>query len=92
MPIVAAFASKIRTMAKVSAFRGPSGQAASALGMAPWQVQRAQRDVAGWSEAGLANAITSIAAADTAVKGGSRDAHYALEVMVRTIARRGEER
>ncbi|PCN47224.1 DNA polymerase III subunit delta [Curtobacterium sp. 'Ferrero'] len=92
VPIVAAFASKIRTMAKVSAFRGPSGQAASALGMAPWQVQRAQRDVAGWSEAGLANAILSIAAADTAVKGGSRDAHYALEVMVRTIARRGEER
>ncbi|MCO7264458.1 hypothetical protein KSI87_21390, partial [Dickeya zeae] len=28
VPIVAAFASKIRTMAKVSAFRGPSGQAA----------------------------------------------------------------
>ncbi|MDD1384763.1 DNA polymerase III subunit delta [Curtobacterium poinsettiae] len=92
VPIVAAFASKIRTMAKVSAFRGPSGQAASALGMAPWQVQRAQRDVAGWSESGLANAIISIAEADTAVKGGSRDAHYALEVMVRTIARRGEPR
>jgi DNA polymerase-3 subunit delta len=92
VPIVAAFASKIRTMAKVSSFRGSSGQAASALGMAPWQVQRAQRDVAGWSEAGLANAITSIAAADAAVKGGSRDAHFALEVMVRTIARRGEER
>ncbi|RDH96520.1 competence protein ComEC [Curtobacterium sp. AG1037] len=92
VPIVAAFASKIRTMAKVSSFRGTSGQAASALGMAPWQVQRAQRDVAGWSEAGLANAITSIAEADTAVKGGSRDAHYALEVMVRTIARRGEAR
>ncbi|MFS2076833.1 DNA polymerase III subunit delta, partial [Curtobacterium sp. CT11-133] len=70
----------------------PSGQAASALGMAPWQVQRAQRDVAGWSESGLANAIISIAEADTAVKGGSRDAHYALEVMVRTIARRGEAR
>jgi DNA polymerase-3 subunit delta len=92
VPIVAAFASKIRTMAKVSSFRGSSGQAASALGLAPWQVQRAQRDVAGWSEAGLANAITSIAAADAAVKGGSRDAHFALEVMVRTIARRGEER
>ncbi|MBF4590494.1 DNA polymerase III subunit delta [Curtobacterium sp. VKM Ac-1395] len=92
VPIVAAFASKIRTMAKVSSFRGSSGQAASALGMAPWQVQRAQRDVAGWSESGLANAIISIAEADTAVKGGSRDAHYALEVMVRTIARRGEPR
>jgi DNA polymerase-3 subunit delta len=92
VPIVAAFASKIRTMAKVSSFRGSSGQAASALGLAPWQVQRAQRDVAGWSEAGLANAITSIAEADAAVKGGSRDAHFALELMVRTIARRGEAR
>ncbi|WP_181436256.1 DNA polymerase III subunit delta [Curtobacterium sp. MCBD17_008] len=92
VPIVAAFASKIRTMAKVSSFRGSSGQAASALGLAPWQVQRAQRDVAGWSEAGLANAITSIAEADAAVKGGARDAHFALELMVRTIARRGEAR
>jgi DNA polymerase-3 subunit delta len=92
VPIVAAFASKIRTMAKVNAFRGSGGQAASALGLAPWQVQRAQRDVAGWSEAGLANAIICIAEADTAVKGGARDAHYALEVMVRTIARRGEGR
>ena len=92
VPIVAAFASKLRTMAKVSAFRGSSGQAASALGMAPWQVQRAQRDVQGWSETGLANAITSIAEADTAVKGGARDAHFALEIMVRVIARRGEDR
>jgi DNA polymerase III subunit delta len=92
VPIVAAFAMKLRTMAKVSGFRGPSGQAASALGMAPWQVQRAQRDLSGWSDGGLANAIISVAEADTAVKGGSRDAHYALEVMVRTIARRGDAR
>ncbi len=92
VPIVAAFASKLRTMAKVSAYRGTPAQAAQALGLAPWQVQRAQRDAAGWTEAGLAGAILSIAEADAAVKGGSRDAEFALETMVRTIARRGEQR
>lgn len=92
VPIVAAFASKLRTMAKVAAFRGSPAQAAQTLGLAPWQVQRAQRDAAGWSEGGMAGAILSIAEADAAVKGGARDAEYALETMVRTIARRGERR
>ena len=52
VPMVAAFAVKIRTMAKVAGTTAPSGQLASQFGLAPWQVDRARRDVHGWSERG----------------------------------------
>jgi DNA polymerase-3 subunit delta len=89
VPVVAAFAMKIRTMAKVQSVYGPSGQLASRLGMAPWQVERAQRDVRGWSEDGLGRCIELLAETDAAVKGAQRDAIYALERMVTTVATRG---
>ena len=54
VPMVAAFAMKVRTMAKVSGARGGGPQLASSLGLAPWQVDRARRDLAGWTDAGLA--------------------------------------
>lgn len=92
VPLVAAVAAKVRAMAKVSAAgRGRSADLAGALGMAPWQVDRARRDLAGWSESGLADAVLALAEADTAVKGGGRDPVYAVERAVLTIAhaRRG---
>lgn len=89
VPVVAAFAMKIRTMAKVQGVYGPSGQLASRLGMAPWQVERAQRDVRGWSEDGLGRCIELLAETDAAVKGAQRDAVYALERMVTAVATRG---
>ena len=89
VPVVAAFAMKLRGMAKVAGARGAGGALAGRLGMAPWQVDRARRDVAGWSDEGLANAVAAIAATDAAVKGGSRDPVYALERMVRVVAARG---
>ncbi|KQR64590.1 DNA polymerase III subunit delta [Frigoribacterium sp. Leaf172] len=90
VPVVAAFAMKIRGMAKVHGAYGPSGQLASRLGMAPWQVDRAQREVRGWSEAGLGRCIEVVAETDAAVKGAERDAIYALERMVTTISMRGD--
>lgn len=89
VPVVAAFAMKIRTMAKVSGEYGPSGQLASRLGMAPWQVERAQRDLRGWSDEGLGRCLEVLAETDAAVKGAERDAVHALERMVTTIASRG---
>jgi DNA polymerase-3 subunit delta len=87
VPLVAAIAAKVRAMAKVSAAgRGRSADLASALGMAPWQVDRARRDLNGWSEDGLAAAVIALAEADTAVKGGGRDPVYAVERAVLTIA------
>lgn len=90
VPVVAAFAMKIRAMAKVAGMRGGGGALAGRLGMAPWQVDRARRDAAGWSDQGLANAVEAVAATDAAVKGGGRDPVYALERMVRIVANRGE--
>ncbi|WP_378145785.1 DNA polymerase III subunit delta [Cnuibacter sp. UC19_7] len=89
VPIVAAFAMKIRTMAKVAGTRGGSGQLAGQLGLAPWQIDRARRDLSGWTSEGLGRVIQALAAADENVKGASRDPVYALETVVATIAARG---
>lgn len=90
VPMVAAFAVKIRTMAKVAGSRGSSGQLAGQLGMAPWQVDRARRDLQGWTDAGLGRAIRVLAETDAQVKGGGRDPVYALEVMVAAISDRSQ--
>ncbi|MFP7760655.1 DNA polymerase III subunit delta [Marisediminicola sp. LYQ134] len=89
VPIVAAFAMKLRAMAKVSGRRGGSGQIASQFGMAPWQVDRARRDLQGWDDTGLGRCITALAETDAAVKGGGRDPVFALEVMVALMSSRG---
>jgi DNA polymerase-3 subunit delta len=77
-------------MAKVLGTRGSGGQLAGQLGMAPWQVDRARRDVAGWSGAGLGRAIQALAETDENVKGGSRDPVYSLERMIGIVAAHGE--
>jgi DNA polymerase-3 subunit delta len=89
VPIVAAFASKVRTMAKIAGARGSSGQLAQQFGLAPWQVERARRDVQGWSEEGLGRSIQLLAETDEQVKGGGRDPVYAIEKMIGIIAERG---
>ncbi len=89
VPMVAAFASKIRTMAKLSGARGSSGDLASRHGLAPWQVERARRDLQGWSDQGLGGVIEQLARADAEVKGGGRDPVYVLECLVQSVARRG---
>ena len=89
VPIVAAFASKIRTMAKISGTNAPSGQLASKLGLAPRQIDRGRRDLQGWNDEGLGNCIEAIAATDAQIKGLGRDPVFALERMVTVIAARG---
>ena len=89
VPMVAAFAMKVRTMAKVAGLRGGSAQAASSLGLAPWQIDRARRDLAGWDDEGLARTIEALAATDAAVKGAERDPVFALERLIGVVASRG---
>ena len=89
VPMVAAFASKVRTMAKLSGARGGSGQLAKQFGLAPWQVDRARRDLQGWTEEGLGRCIEVLAETDANVKGGGRDPVFALERMVRIVSARG---
>jgi DNA polymerase-3 subunit delta len=90
VPIVAAFASKVRTMAKLAGASAPAGQLAQRFGLAPWQVDRARRDLHGWTENGLGYSIETIAETDAQIKGLGRDPVYALERMIGIIASRGE--
>ena len=92
VPIVATFAAKLRLMAKLYGERRGSGELAGALGAAPWQIDRARKDLSGWSEYGLGSAIEVIAQTDANVKGASRDPIYALERMVNVVASYGRIR
>ncbi len=88
VPLVAAVAMKLRTMARVAGTRESSAALASRLGMKDWQVDRARRDLVGWSQTSLGMAIHATARADAEVKGASRDAVFALERMITVIATR----
>src|SRR5690606_19198156 len=63
VPMVAAFAMKLRTMARVAGNREQSRQLAQRLGMKDWQVDRARRDLSGWNERSLGMAIQATARA-----------------------------
>lgn len=89
--VVAAFAMKLRQMANVGGASGGIDQVASALGLPPWQVRNARNSPQGWDGSGLGRSIVEVASTDAAVKGASRDPHYALEKMVRIVSLRGKE-
>jgi len=86
VPLVAALAAKLRTVAKVAGAQGSSAQIARDLGMQPWLVEQAQRDVRRWTPEGLVRSIQVTAEADAQVKGLSRDPVYAVEHAVTVIA------
>jgi DNA polymerase-3 subunit delta len=86
VPLVAALAAKLRTVAKVAGAKGSAAQIAKQLGMQPWLVEQAQRDVRRWTPEGLARSIQVTAEADAQVKGLSRDPVYAVEHAVTVIA------
>lgn len=86
VPLVAALALKLRTLAKVAAARGRGLDPVRDLGLASWQVDRARREVRGWTPEGLAAAITAVAAADAEVKGAARDPEFAVERAVLRVA------
>ncbi len=93
--VTSAIASSLRSMAKVSgASRGAkSFELAGQLGMAPWQIDKARRQLQSWTPRGIASAVIAIAQADADVKGASSDPIYALEKALRTItAARGPAR
>ncbi|WP_353066607.1 DNA polymerase III subunit delta [Arcanobacterium hippocoleae] len=83
--IVAALAAKFRNLAYVLGMR--SVRIDYRLSLAPWQIDRAKRELRGWSAVGLGRAIQEIARADADLKGGSRDSAYALERALLAIGR-----
>jgi DNA polymerase III subunit delta len=90
--IVSAIAASIRTMAKVSGTsRGlKSYDLASQLGLPPWQIDKARRQLSGWSENALARSVIVLAQADADIKGAAADPAYALERAIITISTAAE--
>lgn len=86
VPMVAAIAAKLRTLAKVAGARGSAQSIARELGMQPWLVEQAQRDIRGWTPQSLATAIRAVAEADAEVKGLARDPAYAVERALATVS------
>lgn len=86
VPLVAAMAAKLRTLAKVGASRGRGLDPTRDLGIAPWQVDKSRRELRKWDANRLAQAIEVVAATDHAVKGAGRAPAFAVERAVRRIA------
>lgn len=86
--IVSALTSSIRTLAKVSgAPRNANAfQLAGSLGLAPWQIDKARRQLSKWSPALIAFSVQELSKADVAIKGAEADPVYALERSVVSIA------
>ena len=86
--ITSAIASSLRSLAKVSGANRnqKSFELAGALGMAPWQIDKARRQLNRWSPGQIADAVGAVAMADAEVKGAASDPIYALEKAVTKIA------
>ena len=86
--IIAAIANSVRTIAKVQdAPRGAkSYELAGPLGMAPWQIDKARRQLQKWRPGMITFAITELAKADIGVKGGQANPEFTLEQMVLAIS------
>ncbi len=87
VPVNAAFAAGLRTLAKVGGASRSTrpDDVARDLGLAPFQVRKARGQLAGWTPDGVAEAIVAVARADEQIKGGGTDPVYALERAVVAI-------
>ena len=85
--VTSAIAAALRSLAKVSgsANGAKSFELAGQLGMAPWQIDKARRQLQGWTPRALSKAVQAIALADAQVKGAATDPIYALEKALATI-------
>ncbi len=90
--ITSAIASSLRTLAKVSgANRGAkSFELAGALGLAPWQIDKARRQLSNWNPTTLTNAVIAIAQADADIKGAASDPIHALERAIIVMTSKAE--
>ena len=82
--LVAALTMRIRQLAKL--FNDRNAPAAT-LGMQPWQVDKARKELAGWQEFELANLVELAAVTDADVKGAAKDPEYSVERLLLAMAR-----
>jgi DNA polymerase III subunit delta len=89
VPINAVLALGLRNIARVGGTRRTARpeDVARDLGITAFQVKKARSQHAGWTDGGLAAAITAVAHADGQIKGGGADQVYALERAIVSIGR-----
>ncbi len=87
--VTSALANALRVVVRVGSVRrsAPSGEVARELSLAPWMVDKARRQLPGWTAEALDRSIQTVARADAAVKGGESDPIYALERAVLAVSR-----
>ncbi|MEE1295560.1 MAG: DNA polymerase III subunit delta [Bifidobacterium sp.] len=86
--LIGALAMKCRQLAKVAALRAGDLDA-STVHMPSWMVRNTQRQLSGWTSAGLARCIRRLAWADEQCKTNGADPDYALEQCIELLARKG---
>ena len=85
--LTAALSMKIRQLARLFNDRNAP---AAAIGMQPWQQDRAIKELAGWSEPQLIELVQLAAQTDFDVKGASRDPEYSIEKLLLAMAKSGQ--
>lgn len=65
--------------------RAGEAEVAAALGIPPWKVRSVRAQARGWTETAAGQALTVAAALDIAVKGGTTDPGFAVELAVLRI-------
>ena len=83
--LTAALAMRIRTLAKL--FNNINSQSA-AIGMAPWQLDKARKEVRLFTEESLTALVELVAQTDADVKGASREPEYSVERLILAMARK----
>ncbi|MBM6699428.1 DNA polymerase III subunit delta [Bifidobacterium pullorum subsp. saeculare] len=86
--LIGALALKLRTIAKASAVRAGTISAAEAK-TNPWVLKMATRQLPGWTSAGMARCLRTLAWADEQSKTNGGDPMYALERSIELIASQG---
>ncbi|PWL20519.1 MAG: DNA polymerase III subunit delta [Candidatus Aquiluna sp. XM-24bin5] len=82
--LVAALSMRIRQLARLFNDRNASP---ATLGMQPWQIDKARKELSGWQEQELAGLVQLAAQTDADVKGASRDPEYSVERLLLAMAR-----
>ena len=65
-----------------------SFELASSLAIAPWQIDKARKQLGSWTPATLAAAVISVAQADADIKGAAADPIHSLERAIIAITAR----
>lgn len=85
--VTSAMAAGLRGLGRLMSSRGGPDDYALAreVGVPPWKLKSMRSQARGWTQRGVASALTAVAKADGEVKGVADDADFALEKLVLAV-------